>query len=249
MSLSIVLTCYNEVPLIFESYRALSSLMGTTNIEHEFIVVDDGSRMEVRKALADFFSDSPAKLILSEQNEGRGAAVTKGVRAATKDYVCFIDTDLEIPAHAVPVLYYTGSLLSAEMVLAERVYRWTLRPSHIFRNLGSIGLRVASSLMLGLGRLDTETGAKVFHRRAVLELLDNVVDTGWVWDTEIVAEALKRSQRVMQVPIVVTRRNDKGSSVHPFSDAWRYLKAVIAYQQRGRGQRPIVTGGSKLEIR
>src|SRR3990172_9490535 len=100
MSLSIILTCYNEVPLIFETYRVLSTLMQAAGIEHEFIVVDDGSTEAVQRELKEFFAESSAGLILSPRNEGRGAAVTKGIRAATKAYVGFTDTDLEIPAHA-----------------------------------------------------------------------------------------------------------------------------------------------------
>ena len=58
MSLSVVLTCYHEVPLVFESYDVLSRLMGASGIEHEFIVVDDGSTSEVQNALREHFDPS-----------------------------------------------------------------------------------------------------------------------------------------------------------------------------------------------
>lgn len=232
MSLSIVLSCYNEVPVIFESYGTLSAIMKVADIDHEFIIVDDGSEVEVQQALEDFFRASGTRLLLLGRNGGRGGAVAEGIRAATKEYVGFIDTDLEIPAYALPVLYHTAIALHADMVMADRVYRWDLNPLHLIRNFGSYGLRLLSWMMMDLQRLDTETGAKVFRRSAIMEVLDHVSDTRWFWDTEIVAEALKRSQMAVQVPIVVMRRSDKDSTVRPLRDTFRYLKAVASYRRK-----------------
>ncbi len=243
MSLSIILACYNEVPLIFETYRILSGLMRAARIEHEFIVVDDGSTAAVQRDLKEFFGESSTGLILSPENEGRGAAVTKGIRAATKAYVGFIDTDLEIPAHALLVLHHTAVALQADMVIADRVYRADLNLRHLVRNLGSVLLRRASGRALGLDHLDSESGAKVFDRRAIEEVLHHVSNPGWFWDTEIVAEAIKRSQRVVQVPIVVTRRRDKRSTVRPLRDALTYLRALHAYR---RDRRARATGEGEI---
>ena len=234
MSLSIVLTCCNEVPMIFETYLMLSGLMKATCVDHEFIVVDDGSTAEVQKALVEFFRGYGIMVILSDRNEGRGAAVTKGIRAGTKEYVGFIDTDLEIPAHSLLVLHHIAVAFDADMVIAERVYRWNLHPGHLIRNLGSVILRFVSSTMLELNNLDTETGAKVFRRRAIIDVLDDVLSERWFWDTEIIAEALKRAQRVVEVPVVVTRRSDKTSTVRPLKDTCKYLMAMVEYRRRRR---------------
>jgi len=231
--LSIILTCYNEVPVIFESYLTLSALMKVAGINHEFIVVDDGSDAQVQKQLEEFFRGHPARVILSERNAGRGAAVMKGIRAATQDYVGFIDTDLEIPAHSLPVLLYATVDHDADMAIAGRVYPMTLRLRDMIRTLGSIFLKWVTSVMLDVGRLDTETGAKVFRRRAILHVLETVSSERWFWDTEIIAEAIKRSQRVIEVPIVVMRRTDKGSTVRPVRDGLRHLRSILAYR-RGR---------------
>ena len=236
MSLSIVLTCYNEVPLIFETHRILSAMMRAAAIEHEFIIVDDGSAGTVQAALAEFFGESATRLILSPRNEGRGAAVTKGIGAATKDYVGFTDTDLEIPAHALLVLHHTALALRADMVIADRVYRADRHLRHLVRNLGSVILRRASWLALGLSRVDSESGAKVFNRSAIQAILPHVSDARWFWDTEIVAEAIGRSQRVVQVPIVVTRRRDKPSTVRPVRDALTYLRALHVYKRSRRAR-------------
>ncbi|MBI1745370.1 MAG: glycosyltransferase family 2 protein [Acidobacteria bacterium] len=234
MSLSIILTCFNEVPIIFGSYTALTTMMQAARIDYEFIVVDDGSSEAVQRALQAFFPEGRVRLILSSQNEGRGAAVTKGIRTASKDYVCFIDSDLEIPAYTLLVLYYTATVFEpgADMVIADRCYRWNLNLRNLIRNFGSLVVRRITSWALDLGSLDTETGAKLFRRSAVLEFLGEVRDKRWFWDTEVVAEAIRHSQRVVQAPVVVTRRNDKRSSMRVVRDVVNFSRALYAYKRK-----------------
>ena len=233
MSLSIILTCYNEIPIIFESFEVLSAMMERTGIETEFIIVDDGSQPQVRKNLAAFFEGrNHVRLILSEHNEGRGAAVSKGIRAAGHPYVCFIDTDLEIPAHSIIALYFEALASGPDMVIAERIYRWQPGLRDSIRNISSRLYRRFSSAVLSLNNLDTETGCKLFRRDSILKILDGVVDKRWFWDTEVVAEALKDGQKIAEIPLVVIRRSDKTSSVHVIRDTLRYLKAIWAYRKQ-----------------
>jgi glycosyltransferase involved in cell wall biosynthesis len=238
MGLSIILTCYNETPIIFESYVVLAAMMRQTTIDVEFVIVDDGSQTEVCEELERYFQGrDDVVLILSEENEGRGGAVTKGLRAATRPYVCFIDTDLEIPAYSILALYFEATTSQADIVMAERVYRWRVSLHDWIRNWSSMAYRRFSSGVLSLRNLDTETGSKLFRRDSVLRILDRVLDRRWFWDTEIVAEAIRDGQRITQVPIVVMRRLDKASSVHVFRDTIRYVKAIYAYKKRLIGHR------------
>jgi glycosyltransferase involved in cell wall biosynthesis len=230
MSLSIILTCFNEAPLIFESYTTLLEMMKESGIEYEFIISDDGSEPNVQSALTEYFEEIPVTMILSSLNEGRGAAITKGIRAAKQDYVCNIDTDLEIPGHTVLALYRAVLDQQADMVLAARVYKWDRYPMHSVRHLGSFGLRAFSAILLGLGMLDHQTGAKLFRREAVLNILDGVSNKRFFWDTEIVSEVVRDSQKVTQIPITVERRRGKSSSVRLVPDTLKYIKAVLSYK-------------------
>ena len=101
MGLSVVLTCFNEVPLIFDSHRQLARLLEGAELDHEFIIVDDGSRPQLRAALVEHSGGmANVRVVLAPSNEGRGAAVTRGIRASRHEFVGFVDTDLEIPAPA-----------------------------------------------------------------------------------------------------------------------------------------------------
>jgi glycosyltransferase involved in cell wall biosynthesis len=238
MGLSVVLTCFNEVPLIFDAHRELTSLLTHAGVEHEFVIVDDGSHADTRAALVAHFRGMPATdVILSASNEGRGAAVTRGIRASRHTFVGFTDTDLEIPGTSLLSLYREALGTAADVVLADRALTWNGNAGNAIRNVGSLVVRYATSWRLSLGTLDTATGAKVFRRDAILPVLDRVTDPRWFWDTEIVAEAVKAGLRVAQVPSPVYRRPDKKTSVRLVRDTWLQFIAVEAYRRRGAHRR------------
>jgi len=237
MGLSVILTCFNEVPLIFDSHRELASLLAEARVPHEFVIVDDGSAPQTREALIEHFRDvNDAEIILAPRNEGRGAAVSRGIRASHCDFVGFADTDLEIPGWSLVALYNEALHNDADLVLADRVLSWEASRNNWLRNLGSLVVRHTTSWRLSLGDLDTATGAKVFRRASVLPLLDRVTDTRWFWDTEVVAEAVRNGQKVVQVPVVVHRRAVKKTSMHLVRDAWRQFAALESYRRRVRAR-------------
>ena len=232
MSLSIVLTCYDEVPKIFRSYERIVRLMDLTKIDYEVVVVDDGSQEPARAELAGYFRDRPGvRLVLSDRNEGRGAAVSKGIAASRKDYVASIDTDLQIPEHHLFALYDAALKERADMILGHRHYVLGMKPYHWLRYVCSRAYRRFADLILGLGGLDTETGIKMYRREAFLPVLESVEDKRWFWDTESVAEGLRRGLSVLQVPVFVIRRGD-ASTVRVFRDTYRYVSSLYRYRKR-----------------
>ncbi|MFA4981132.1 MAG: glycosyltransferase family 2 protein [Candidatus Omnitrophota bacterium] len=232
MSLSIVLTCYNETPIIFESYEKIVDMMNITKIDHELIIVNDGSAPEATGKMKEYFREKPHTIFISsETNEGRGAAVTRGMKAASKDYVGFIDTDLEIPEYSLLTLYHAIVSQKADVVLGRRSYvmRWGLNA--FLRYVCSRMYFWCESLFLHLGFLDTATGIKIFDRRKVLPVLDLVRDKRWFWDTEIVAECLYNNMKIVQAPVFVIRK-EKPSSVRLVRDTRRYLSSLYEYRKR-----------------
>lgn len=84
---SVIVPTFNRVATVG---RALSSILGQTVVPDEVIVVDDGST----DGTVDMVRRFPGvKLICLEVNAGAAHARNVGIRAATGDFVAFLDSD------------------------------------------------------------------------------------------------------------------------------------------------------------
>src|SRR4051794_5374364 len=84
LKLSIVVPAYNEEASIGALLEKLLQVdTGAVGYDKEIIVVNDGSR----DGTAAIIARVPGVRLINQQNRGKGAAVQRGVREATGDFV------------------------------------------------------------------------------------------------------------------------------------------------------------------
>ncbi|MGE5463992.1 MAG: glycosyltransferase family 2 protein, partial [Syntrophothermus sp.] len=78
MNLTVVIPVYNEVGNVQEIIKRVQA----QNLANEIVVVDDGSTDGTRDLLRELDGKDKLRVILHEHNQGKGAAVVTGMRAA-----------------------------------------------------------------------------------------------------------------------------------------------------------------------
>jgi glycosyltransferase involved in cell wall biosynthesis len=243
--LSLVLACYNEAEHLEASFAEIRDTLAQASWTSEVIFVDDCSRDRTPEILARILT-SPAglelKLIRHERNQGRGATVSEGFRAARGTITGYLDVDLEVHCRYVPALVRAIER-GADIATVRRIYAFQL--GSLDRYLMSRGYSWIVRRLLALPYHDTESGYKFFRRERVLALLDEIEDHGWFWDTEFMTRAARRGLQVAEVPGAYIRRSDKTSTVRGFRDSARYFAQVIRFRRRlareradGQARRP-----------
>lgn len=233
IDLSLILPCYKEEEIFDESVRRVLETLDGLRCRYEVIFVEDKSpdstRERVEGALKRY-EGKPLRALFHERNQGRGAAVTTGIRGARGAVVGFIDIDLEVgPHYILPCRQAIAT--GADVVVGRRVY--TLSVRSMLRNVLSKGYQAVARLWLGIPSWDTESGYKFFKREAALRLLEKTRDPGWFWDTEVMVWAKRLDMKVVEVPVLFLRRLDKTSTVRPLRDTLVYLKRLWAFRREG----------------
>ena len=180
-TLSLVLACYNEAEHLRESFAEILDVLLNLGRPFEVLFVDD---VQPRRHPRDPRRDrgratraSTSRLILHDQNQGRGATVTDGFRAARGEITGFLDVDLEVHARYIPSLVRAIEK-GADVATVRRIYAFQL--GSLDRYVMSRGYSWLVRRLLGVPLRDTETGYKFFRRERLLPVLDAIARPGLV---------------------------------------------------------------------
>ena len=84
---SIIIACYNDPNVV----TAVKSAYAQTFHDKEIIVVDDGSKEEIKKLLKSL--DQFIDVLVTQENKGQSIARNRGIKKATGQYILNLDSD------------------------------------------------------------------------------------------------------------------------------------------------------------
>ncbi|WP_133271268.1 glycosyltransferase family 2 protein [Hymenobacter radiodurans] len=167
-TLTILIPVYNEDRTITQVLDQLREVELAGNIQKEIILIDDCSTDSSVSLITTYAVRHPAlglRLLQHSTNQGKGAALHTGIRAATGDYIIIQDADLEYdPAD------YNALLKPVVRGFADVVYgsRFVGGKPHrvlfFWHSIGNAVLTFLSNMFTDLNLTDMETGYKLFRR-------------------------------------------------------------------------------------
>ena len=220
--LSIVIPTYNEqatLPVILERVRGVP-----LSLEKEIIVVDDGSTDGTADVLAKI---KDINVFRNEQNQGKGAALRKGLAQATGDIVLIQDADLEYDPNDYHKLL--GPILDgkADVVFGSRFRGETQRVLYFWHYAGNSLITLISNIFTNLNLTDVYTCYKVFTREVVHRMTPLLKSNRFNIEAELTARVAQGGWRVYEVPInYFGRTYEEGKKIH-WWDGIRALKAIV----------------------
>ena len=223
--LSVVVPCYNEATTIKE---LLSKVLESPWVA-EVIVVDDGSTDETLSQ-AKSVGDPRVRVLEQPKNMGKGAALRRGFKEASADFVIVQDADLEYdPAEYGTLLEYLVSG-KADVVFGSRFM--TDRPHRVlyyWHSLGNRLLTTASNAFTNLNLTDMETCYKTF-RREVIQSLDLREDRFGI-EPEITAKVAKGGWRIYEVGVSYEGRTYAEGKKIGWRDGFHAARCIVKYSR------------------
>jgi glycosyltransferase involved in cell wall biosynthesis len=241
LDVTLVLACYNEESHIEESVDQIVAVLDASPWSYEIVFVDDCSQDHTRPLidqLVEKYPDHAMSRIFHDQNVGRGGTVMEGMCKGRGEIVGFIDIDLEVHARFIPSCV-RAIVKGADVATGLRVFKFSWRS--VDRFLMSRGYVWLMQRLLHVPLQDTETGFKFFRKSAIGPVFDEIEDTRWFWDTEVMVRSYLTGLNIREVPVLFVRRRDKKSTVHPLADTfeyfgklWRFRRTTIKLRQEAR---------------
>jgi glycosyltransferase involved in cell wall biosynthesis len=193
-SLSLVLPVHNEeenIGIVIDRSLEVLPLYAT---DFEIIPVNDGSRDNSGKILAEFAAAHPqVKPVTHKVNRGYGAALTSGFRAATGDFVMFMDADRQFDIGDLALLApFVGKF---DVVAGFRMERNDPAHRRIFAEVFNVTVRS----LFGIHLRDIDCAFKIFRG----DLLRSIELTapGALINTEMQAKLRRQGATLEQVGV------------------------------------------------
>ncbi|HZG35638.1 MAG TPA: glycosyltransferase family 2 protein [Gaiellaceae bacterium] len=228
MRVSFLVPAYNESRTILEVLRRISEL----DLDHEIIVVDDGSTDDTAARLEAWQSSNPGTMVVRQANRGKGAAIRAGIPHVSGDIVVIQDADMEYDPADVPALVEPIVRGSADVVYGSRLSGGKPQRAYLFWHLvGNRFLSLLTGLLYNTTLTDMETGYKAF-RVEVLRSLDLRQDDFSV-EPEITAKVCLRKLRVYQLPIAYYGRSYAEGKKITWRDGVKAVWVLVRIRVRG----------------
>src|SRR5215211_5740039 len=200
--IDVVVPVYDEELVLERSIRRLHRFLSSEFPFSWRIVVVDNASADATPLIARRLCDElPGVELLRLERKGRGRALRAAWSASRARVVCYMDVDLSTDLRAL--LPLVAPLLSGHSDLAigtrlangARVVRGPKREfiSRSYNRLLHAALRTRFS--------DAQCGFKAVRRDALDGLMDDVVDDGWFFDTELLVLAQRAGLRIHEVPV------------------------------------------------
>jgi glycosyltransferase involved in cell wall biosynthesis len=230
--LSIVIPAYNEGRTIHLILDKIKTVLLRNGIEKEIIIVNDCSKDDTQQAVENYMrlnTDMNIRLFNQDYNQGKGAALHKGISLATGEYIIIQDADLEYDPNEYNILLQPIIDGFADVVYGSRFMGG--KPHRVlffWHTIGNRFLTFLSNMFSNLNLTDMETCYKLFEREIIQSIKLNEKRFGF--EPEVTQKIARIPQiRIYEVGISYYGRTYEEGKKIGWKDGFRAIYCIIKY--------------------
>ena len=229
MMLSVIIPCYNEINTI---NAIIEAVICSPYPNKEIIIVDDCSSDGTTQKLKNEIEPSGVvnKVLYHKINQGIGAALRTGIKAATGDIIIIQDADMEYDPNEYSRLVEPIINNKADVVFGSRFLGGDAhRVLYFWHRVGNGLLTLLSNIVTNLNLTDMETCYKVFKREIIQGII--IEEDRFGFEPEITLKLAKLNCRIYEVGISYYGRTYEEGKKIGWKDGIRAIYCILKYSR------------------
>lgn len=230
--LSVVIPAYNEGRTIHLILNKIKEVQLLNNITKEIIIVNDCSKDNTQQVIEEYIqshTNMDIRLYNQDSNQGKGAALHKGISLASGEYLVIQDADLEYDPNEYNILLKPVLDGFADVVFGSRFMGG--RPHRIlffWHTIGNKFLTTLSNVFTNLNLSDMETCYKMFDTKVIQSI--KLKEKRFGFEPEITAKISRVPNiRIYEVGISYYGRTYEEGKKIGWKDGFRAIWCILKY--------------------
>lgn len=228
LDLSIIIPAYNEEALIASTLDGLQNYLSARPEQFEIIVIDDGSQDKTVVSIQAWKnrSGTDLRLLVNQQNMGKGFSIRRGVLESRGRYLIFIDADLPYELYAIDD-FLKALRNGCDLAIGSRVL-----PGSEVRGVPAVRYAAGQvfswmvQAVLFKGLPDTQCGFKSFKSVAAKEIFRRLTIGGFGFDVEMLFVARKLKFAIQPIAVHMIEHRHR-SRVRLFIDSLKMFSNLF----------------------
>ncbi len=202
VEVSLILPAYNEAERLKGTVRQVANALYKITPSFEIIIAEDGSTDGTDRIAEELAKKYPyIKHMHSKDRLGRGKALNRAFKSSDGEILAYIDVDLATDLKHLEELINSISEDGYDFSMGSRMLKESDVKRSFTRLIASKGFNLLTRLLLKSEIKDHQCGFKAFKREPLFDILDEVKDNHWFWDTEILVRAQRRGYKIKELPV------------------------------------------------
>ncbi len=229
--ISIVIPVYNEEAIISRTIATLRDFCekNIQNYDWKIIIADNNSADRTAELVKKLEKESAGKIIYKFiPQKGKGLAIRESWKSFAADIYVFTDADLATDLSALPTLI--KSIESGyDLAIGSRFAKGSSVKRPMIRKIISKVFSILTCFMFGLKIKDYPCGFKGVNKNVIKNILPQVNNNEWFFDTELVIRSAKSGMKIKEIPVIWQDRDKTASKsrVNILKVTKEYLRELL----------------------
>lgn len=231
MNILVVVPAYNEEKVIGKNVLKIYEFLKKFFLQDSWkVVVADNNSSDLTKEIVLGLSKKYKEIeYFFVPKKGKGLAIRLAWEKYDADVYCFMDADLSTDLEALPRLISSVGQKGYDMACGSRFHKDSIVKRSFIRKIVSIGYLMFLRLVLHVKINDAPCGFKAINNIVKKDVLPQVKNNGWFFDSELLIFTEKLGYRIIDIAVKWEEKEEHGreSKVHIVSLSLEYIRKVI----------------------